>query len=182
VVLYDPAAVAWCLEAGVGYEVNIPVGAKTDSFHGHPVLVRGKVRVISDGVFVEHEVRHGGWGKNDQGLTAVIETADEGSIVLTSRRMAPMSLQQILSAGCQPQYKRAIVVKGVVAPRAAYEPVCPEMLLVDTPGVTAGNPAHFDYRSRRRPLYPLEQDAEYLSEAQPLTSRTASSERESPGR
>jgi microcystin degradation protein MlrC len=96
--------------------------------------------------------------------------------------MAPMSLQQILSAGCQPQYKRAIVVKGVVAPRAAYEPVCPEMLLVDTPGVTAGNPAHFDYRSRRRPLYPLEQDAEYLSEAQPLTSRTASSERESPGR
>ena len=182
VVLYDPAAVAWCLEAGVGYEVNISVGGKTDSFHGHPVLVRGKVRVISDGVFVEHEVRHGGWGKNDQGLTAVIETANEGSIVLTSRRMAPMSLQQILSAGCQPQYKRAIVVKGVVAPRAAYEPVCPEILLVDTPGVTAGNPAHFTYRHRRRPVYPLEEDVEYPGKAQPLTFRTASSELESPGR
>ena len=50
--------------------------------------------------------------------------------------MAPMSLQQILSVGCQPQAKRAIVVKGVVAPRAAYEPVCPDILLVDTPGVT----------------------------------------------
>ena len=72
-----------------------------------------------------------------------------------------MSLQQILSTGCQPQHKRAIVVKGVVAPRAAYEPVCPSILLVDTPGATAGNPAHFRYRNRRVPMYPLERDAVY---------------------
>jgi microcystin degradation protein MlrC len=52
-------------------------------------------------------------------------------------------------------------VKGVVAPRAAYEPVVAEVVLVDTPGVTADNPDHFAYQHRRRPLYPLEADAEY---------------------
>jgi microcystin degradation protein MlrC len=165
VVLYDPESVAQCVEAGVRNQVSLEVGAKTDSLHGSPVSIHGTVRVIADGVFVEHEVRHGGWGRNDQGLTAVVDTAGDGSIVLTSRRMAPMSLQQILSVGCQPQTKRAIVVKGVVAPRAAYEPVCREILLVDTPGVTAGNPAHFAYRNRRRPLYPLEMDASYLPES-----------------
>lgn len=165
VVLYDPSSVARCVEAGVRNNVSLEVGAKTDRLHGRPIPVLGRVRVLADGVFLEHEVRHGGWGKNDQGLTAVVETADEGSIVLTSRRMAPMSLQQILSVGCQPQTKRAIVVKGVVAPRAAYEPVCREILLVDTPGVTAGNPARFTYRNRRRPLYPLEPEAAYFPDS-----------------
>ena len=47
---------------------------------------------------------------------------------------------------------------GVVAPRAAYEPVCREILLVDTPGLTAGDPSRFVYRHRRVPLYPLERD------------------------
>ena len=47
-------------------------------------------------------------------------------------------------------------MKGVVAPRAAYEPVAGEIVLVDTPGLTSDNPRHFVYRRRRRPLYPLE--------------------------
>jgi microcystin degradation protein MlrC len=72
-----------------------------------------------------------------------------------------MSLQQVLSTGVQPAAKDILIVKGVVAPRAAYEPVCPTILLVDTPGVTSDNPRHFTYHRRRRPLYPLEANATY---------------------
>ena len=32
---------------------------------------------------------------------------------------------------------------------------------VDTPGLAASNLAHFDYRHRPRPLFPLERDATY---------------------
>ena len=49
----------------------------------------------------------------------------------------------------------------VVAPRAAYEPVAGEIILVDTPGSTSDNPANFDYMRRRKPLYPLEKSASY---------------------
>lgn len=154
IVLHDEPAVRKCVAAGVCTDVDLTVG--------DPALaIRGRVKVIGDGVFEETQVRHGGWRINDQGITAVVETAEGHTVVLTSRRMAPFSLEQLLCVGVHPERKRALIVKGVVAPRAAYEPVSAEILLVDTPGATADNPALLPYVNRRRPLYPLEPDAEY---------------------
>ena len=165
-VLYDPEAVSLCVEAGLRQEIELAVGAKTDLLHGRPVNVKGKVRLISDGIFVETQVRHGGWGVHDQGITAVVETAEQHLIVLTSRRMAPMSLEQLLILGIKPEQKKILIVKGVIAPRAAYEPIASEIILVDTPGSTSANPARFQYRHRRRPLYPLESEVEYLRDSE----------------
>jgi microcystin degradation protein MlrC len=119
------------------------------------------VRVLSDGRFTETKVRHGGFGLYDQGLTAVLEMPGDHTVVLTTRRMAPMSLEQVLWLGIKPERKRVIVVKGVVAPRAAYEPIAASIVPVDTPGVTSDNPRHFTYRRRRVPMFPLEADAVY---------------------
>jgi microcystin degradation protein MlrC len=143
VILYDPPAVEACVQAGVRGIVRIGD-------------LSGTVRTLSDGRYFETQVRHGGWTYNDQGITAVVETGQRHTIVLTSRRMAPMSLEQILSLGIHPERKRLLIVKGVVAPRAAYEPIAGEIVLVDTPGVTADDPGAFEYHRRRRPLYPLE--------------------------
>ncbi len=151
VILHAPDAVRACVEAGVRAPVRIAA----------PLELTGAVRTLSDGRYTETQVRHGGWTHNDQGVTAVVETAEGHTVVLTSRRMPPMSLEQILSLGIHPERKRILIVKGVVAPRAAYEPVAGEIVLVDTPGVTADDPASFTYHRRRRPLYPLELDAVY---------------------
>jgi microcystin degradation protein MlrC len=159
VILADPEAVRACATAGAGATVSLQVGGKTDRLHGDPVPITGRVRVLCDGRFVETQVRHGGWGSFDQGVTAVVETPDDHTVILTTRRMAPMSLEQILSVGVKPERKRILIVKGVVAPRAAYEPVAAKIVLVDTPGVTSDNPRHFAYRRRRVPLYPLEECA-----------------------
>jgi microcystin degradation protein MlrC len=91
----------------------------------------------------------------------VVETPDRHTVVLTSRRMAPMSLEQVISLGIRPERKDILIVKGVVAPRAAYEPIAGEVVLVDTPGVTSDDPRRFTYVRRRRPLFPLEPDAVY---------------------
>lgn len=161
VILYDSDAVQACIQNGVRGNVEIEVGGKTDDKHGRPLPIKGRVRMIADGCFTETQVRHGGWTHSDQGLTAVVETPEQHTIVLTSRRMAPMSLQQILSLGIQPERKHILIVKGVVAPRAAYEPVAAQFIVVDTPGVTSNNPRNFDYHHRRKPLFPLEADAKY---------------------
>ena len=155
VILYDPAAVQACLAAGPGAAVRLNVGGHTDQLHGSPIPIEATVRTLSDGRFVEPQIRHGGWGDYDQGLTAVVETPAAHTIVLTSRRMAPLSLEQLISLGIHPERKRILIVKGVVAPRAAYEPIAAEILLVDTPGVTSDNPNHFTYHHRRHPLFPL---------------------------
>lgn len=161
VVLFDPAAVRVCVKAGVRNAVDLLVGGKTDERHGSPISIGGKVRFISDGLFVEPEVRHGAWGFFDQGVTAVVETPQGHTIVLTSLKSHPGSLEQIKSLGIKPESKQILVVKGVIAPRAAYNPVAASTILVDTPGVTCVNPGNFSYKHRRRPLYPLEVDACY---------------------
>ncbi len=155
VVLYDPEAVQRCIQAGVGATIALDVGGKVDSLHGAPVAIQGKVRLIHDGHFIETQPRHGGQRYHNQGLTTVVAVADS-LIVLTSRRQTPFSLQQLLSLGIDPAAMRMVVVKAAVAYRAAYEPIAGQIIEVDTPGLTAVNPLHFEYHNLRRPLFPLD--------------------------
>ncbi|MFN0101190.1 MAG: M81 family metallopeptidase [Bryobacteraceae bacterium] len=143
VVLFAPLLVERCVAAGVGANVSLGFCA-------------GSVRLLADGLFTERKVRHGGWTHCDQGLTAVVESAEEHTVVLTSRRMAPMSVEQLRSVGVVPERKDILIVKGVVAPQAAYREVAASIVLVDTPGPTANDPASFVYRHRRRPMFPME--------------------------
>ena len=155
IVLYDPEGVQTCIQAGVGAEVALDVGGKVDNRHGEPVPIQGRVRLIHDGRFIETQPRHGGQRYHNQGLTTVI--AVEGSlVVLTSRRQTPFSLQQLLSLGIDPTGMQIIVVKAAIAYRAAYEPIAGQIIEVDTPGLTAVNPLHFEYHNVRRPLFPLD--------------------------
>ena len=158
VVLWDAESVQACLRTGIGEEVALSVGGKTDRRHGKPVPIRGRVRLIHDGHFVETEPRHGGQKYHNQGLTAVVELTSphRALVALTSRRQTPFSLHQLLSLGVQPQGMRIIVVKAAIAYRAAYEPIAGEIIEVDTPGLTAVNPQHFTYGHLRRPIFPLD--------------------------
>ena len=159
--LFDPEAVAACVSAGVGSTVTLPVGAKTDSMHGRPVQVTGRVRVISDGRFEEPTPTHGGFRHFDGGTTVVLDTSDDHTLVLTSRLVGNTSIQQMYSTGVRPETYQVVVAKGVVSPRPAYEPIASEIVLVNTPGVTSSDLSQFDYHRRRRPLYPFEPDATY---------------------
>lgn len=161
VVLADPEAVQACVQAGIGATVTLRVGGKTDDLHGEPVEITGRVKSLHDGRFEETEPRHGGQRYYDQGLTAVLEVSDLQSpssnfLVLTTYRQVPFSLQQLLSLGIQPQLQKILVVKAAIAYRAAYEPIAGRIIEVDTPGLTAVNPARFTYRHVRRPIWGLD--------------------------
>ncbi|HBL46289.1 MAG TPA: hypothetical protein DDZ90_23180, partial [Planctomycetaceae bacterium] len=49
-----------------------------------------------------------------------------------------------------------LIAKGVQAPLAAYSPVCPNLIRVNTPGVTSADMQQFQYQFRRQPLFPFE--------------------------
>ncbi len=158
VPLYDPAAVEKAFRVGVGGCFGMAVGGKTDDLHGKPVPIKGKVKLLYDGKYVETAARHGGLRYLDQGPTAVIEmagaTAGEPSFVLVnSKRHPPFSLGQLTSAGIQPDRQEILVVKAAVAFRAAYEPIAGTIVEVDTPGLTAVNPRRFNYERTRADLY-----------------------------
>ena len=71
VVLYAPKAVELAQAAGAGGTFEAAVGGAVDRLHGEPVHVRGVVKSLHDGKWVETEARHGGRRDNDQGPTAV---------------------------------------------------------------------------------------------------------------
>ncbi len=161
--LYDPQVVAACIAAGVGATVRLRVGAKTDDRHGEPVEVEGWVRLLSDGRYEDPTPTHGGARFFDAGPTAVLETRDDHTLVLTSRRVGNTSREQMYALGIRPETKRVVVAKGVVSPRPAYAPIAAEIILVDTPGVTTADLTRFRYERRRRPLYPFEPAATYAA-------------------
>jgi microcystin degradation protein MlrC len=67
VVLADPAAVEEACRLGPGGVLHCAVGGRTDRRHGDPVAIRGRVRSLQDGRWVEEQPRHGGRRFNDEG-------------------------------------------------------------------------------------------------------------------
>jgi len=159
--LWDPKSVKACVSAGVGSEVTVDVGGKTDDMHGLPVRVTGIVRTLFNGKFEDDRPTHGGFKYYDGGLTAVLDTDDDHTLVLTSLRCGNTSREQMYSVGVYPEKYRVVVAKGVVSPRPAYQPIAKEILLVNTPGVTTSDLNFFEYSRRRSNLYPFEDPASY---------------------
>jgi len=158
VVISDPEANEKAFDLGVNGKFDAMVGGKTDRNHGDPVRIRGRVKSLSDGQFIETEARHGGGRYWDMLPTAVIEV--EGStrdlpniLMLTRKRIIPFSLHQLISQGVYPERQKILVAKGTIAPRAAYGPIAAEVVAVDSPGVTAVNPAHFEFKNIREGLF-----------------------------
>ncbi len=161
VCLYDPIAYRDAQRAGVGEGVHLRMGGRTDNRHGKPFEANVTVRGLYDGRFEESEARHGGFKTFDQGPTAVVETHSGITVMLTSKRMVPFSLNQLKSCGLDPTRFRVLVAKGVHAPVAAYAPVCKHLIRVNTPGVTTADLSQLEYRHRRRPMFPFEPDTEW---------------------
>ena len=159
----DPDAITVCLEAGIGSTVSVDVGGKTDSLHGEPVRLTGRITRISDGRFEDTGPVHAGWRFFDGGTTVVLETQEGPTVVLVTTRVGNMSREQFYSLGYRPEEFDIVVAKGVVSPKPAYQPISSEMVTVNTPGATSSDMSTFEYKRVRKSLYPLDLDATYLA-------------------
>lgn len=166
VCIYDPEVVAQCVEQGVGSQLTVKIGGKSDSLHGEPLALTLDIISIHDGKFRETLPRHGGIVDFDQGSSVVVKTHQgELTLLITSKRMVPFSLEQLRSCGLDPRQFHILVAKGVHAPVAAYREVCDEFIRVNTPGSTSADLFSFPFQRRRRPLYPFEESCTWKPES-----------------
>jgi len=153
----DQEAIDICLSAGVGSEVSFSVGGKRDKFHGEPVPVTGRVRLIHEGSFV----REGPMGKGvvqTVGRCVVLEINGRNGIelMLTEHRAHPNDLQYFRAFGIEPAERQILVLKSAAHFRAAFDPIAAETIEVDAPGITSPRLERYPYKNIRRPIYPLD--------------------------
>ncbi len=153
-LIKDPESVAQCIGAGVGHEVELRLGGKTDSLHGDPLLVTADVRMLSDGSYVNAGPMHAGVRVN-LGRTAVID-CNGIEVLVTEHAETPIDLNIFRSHGIEPTRRRVIALKGKGHFRAAFEPIAERVVLVEGPGITGSDLSRLEFRNVRRPIWPLD--------------------------
>jgi microcystin degradation protein MlrC len=153
-VMWDPEAVEKASAAGLGNEVTMDLGGRTDEMHGAPLRVSGKVKTLSDGKWIVKGPMGTG-SEADMGATAVLQVGSN-EVIVTSKRLQPTDLELYRSLGIEPTERRFIVVKSSVHYRAAHEPIAEEVIELDTPGLTSPRLASFGFKNLRRPIFPLD--------------------------
>ena len=155
--IYDPEAVEKCMNK-LGSIITLSVGGKSDKLHGDPIEITGKVTSYFEGEFEDHGRTHGGGKYFDAGDSVSIQTEDENTLILTSKRVGNTSIQLYYSLGIDPLGFPIIIAKGVQSPRPAFEPIASKIIALDTPGVTASGLHNFNFKNIRRPMFPFQKD------------------------
>jgi microcystin degradation protein MlrC len=156
----DPAAVVAMEAAGVGSEVTLDIGGKTDmpaiGLKGQPLRLTGRVRALTDGDFII-TVPMGRGTTASMGKTAVLDTG-AAQVVVCSRHVEPFDLGCLRSLGIEPTAKRYLILKSRIHYRAGFRAIARHEIPCDGAGVTSSNNSLFTFKQVRRPIYPLDPD------------------------
>ena len=159
--IWDPDSVSRMIDAGVGADVSLQLGGKTDSpamaLAGRPIAVSGTVKCITDGRFIVTGPMATGSPMN-MGRTAVLRSGSV-DIVVSERRYEPFDTGCFTHAGIDPAAKRYVLIKSRQHFRAGFGPIAKHVVLVAGPGVCSSDYAAFPFKNLRRPIYPLDPDA-----------------------
>lgn len=156
IALYDPEAFSQAKSAGVGKKIRLKMGGKSKYSKSPPFESEVTVKSFHDGPFQEHKLCHGGRKDYNMGPTAIVTSGENTTIMLTSQKVPPFSIQQIVSSDLDPKKFDMIVAKGVHGPVASYREYCPTFIRVNSPGEFAADITTLPFKNRKRPLFPFE--------------------------
>jgi len=149
----DPGAVKEATAAGVGSDVTLTVGGKVDKFHGTPVQISGRVRMIYDGVYTASTRFNAGTVRC--GPTALVD-CDGVEVILTSRPVLVFEPNHFRAVGIEPTSRKILVCKSELQHRAGFEGVGRKFIDVDAPGLATQELSRLPYSKIRRPVFPLD--------------------------
>ena len=141
-IINDPDAVIECHQSNVGDEIELNIGAKFDEHHGSPILLKAKIKKLSEGKFtLKNKQSHlaSMMGMNiNMGLSAVIKN-EKLTLLLTSIKTPPMDLGQLFSQDINPEDAKLIIIKAAVSHMDAYDPIASHSFYIDSQGLCTSN-------------------------------------------
>lgn len=151
-LFYDPQAVAFCHEVGVGAEIDLRVGGKLGPSSGDPLDVRATVRGLA-----RNATQIGLSGLVGLGDAAWIEVAGV-HFILCSQRTQCFHPTAFTALGLDPTTLRSVVVKSTNHFRAGFDPIASDVVYVDAPGAIRSDFAAIPYQRFKAPYWPKVED------------------------
>jgi len=152
---WDPVAVGFCEEAGIGATFDLRVGGKCGVASGEPVDVRVTVMGLSD-----HHTQGGlSGGRAELGAAAWVRAAVAGGggidIILNSIRSQVFHQDAFTGLGCTLADKQLVVVKSTQHFYAGFAPLAAEVRYVATRhGAIGPDFATIAFTKRTLPFWP----------------------------
>jgi len=146
---WDPIAVQFCIEAGVGASFDLRVGGKCGTASGLPVDLRVTVR----GVAQAHSQGGLAGGRSSFGPSAWV-MADGIDLILTTRRGQVFRPDAFTGLGCTLADKRIVVVKSTQHFYAGFAPIAKQVRYVAAPGAIGPDFAAIPFTRRTTPYWP----------------------------
>jgi len=161
--LWDPEAAAAMQAAGVGAELTLALGGRTDmpaiGLKGRPLTLTGRVIALSNGrwrvegpMYTGVEVR--------MGPSALFRVGGM-DIIVVSRHHEPWDVGIFKALGIDPETKRYLLLKSRVHYRAGLGRMEKYRIALDGRGVTTSDWRVLPYARLRRPIFPLDQEVRF---------------------
>jgi microcystin degradation protein MlrC len=154
--MVDAEAAAHLHLCSIGETVTLALGGKTDPrFGGGPIVVSGKVLLVSDGRYTGDGPMMGGL-PGDWGPTAVLRVRGV-DILVVSKPGQMLDLQQFRTFGIDPAAHRVVALKSQQHFRAAFEPIAARVIVCDSGALCSPDLRILPFQHVPRPIYPLDQ-------------------------
>lgn len=158
-VINDPEVVQLAHAEGVGGYIECLIGAKIDNKHGRPLSIKGYVKTLTDGKFIQSSDMWKGMKRNI-GKTARLQIGNV-DVIVCSRRAQVFDEQIFLLHGIDVSACKAAGLKSSHHFRDYYSKLAGSIITIDSPGLSTNDLLSFSYHHIRPFMFPFDKTVEY---------------------
>ncbi len=147
-LLWDPAVVRICEEAGEGAKLRLRIGGKVSAMSGHPVDVEAKVLKLIRGAKVTY-----GAGRMPMGDAVLLE-AGGIHIVINTIRTQTFNPDAFTQFGIDVQSYRTVIIKSAQHFHAGFAPIADRVIYAVAQGTSSPDFSTMPLPHAGRPLWP----------------------------
>ncbi|WP_342642538.1 M81 family metallopeptidase [Rhodoligotrophos ferricapiens] len=149
---WDPIAVKFCFDAGLGARFRLRLGGKCGETSGDPVDLTVTVKGLA-----ENATQRFGRAVGSLGAAAWVE-AEGIDIVINSQRTQVFHPEGFAALGLDVRERKIVVVKSIQHFHAGFAPIAAKILYAATPGALSPDFANLPYTKLARPYWPRVED------------------------
>jgi len=149
---WDPLAVRFCKEAGLGATLDLRIGGKCGVSSGDPLDVRVTVKGLGDNL-----TQRFGDAPDKMGSAAWVH-ADGVDLVLNTFRTQTFHPEAMTRLGLDPAQRKIVVVKSRQHFHAGFAPIAKAIYYVSAPGTLSPEVERIPYTKLAHPYWPKVED------------------------